>query len=1132
MTRAAFDEFDDARKRQTAQNDARRIRGKVEAAQQDPLRTGSRWPFELVQNAHDAGPRDGDEYVSIDFILEDDALVVSHTGKPFDSQELAALLYGGSSKGFDDVTTTGRFGTGFLVTHGLSTSVTINGILTTLSGKENFHMELLRGGDEASIAKNIADGDRSLEAASLVTDSYVASRPTVLFTYHHPKRDVAERGLDTLCQTLTYLYGTCDRLGEVRVVHGDHIATYTRHQSTDHEVDGFLLQQTEIVVSGTSEPRRFTTVRIGQNDRRSAVLTVVERQDGQILVLPAGERLPKLFVTLPIHGTTFLPFPFVIDGPFIPQEERDGIHLRDAAAREEIATALAALPILVSHALRSNWTDAHLLASLAVPDSNLGSDDDASERAWWSDTIRTVAGQTASTPLVETALGRLPAVDDNALGRASFLIPSIDVDGTIPADYQRIHDLAARVVDLHIPTRDIADDWVAIAQNWNRAGVSVDRLGVRELTDRIRNSSETVDCLPIEGDPCQWLGQLFALLAEFENDLNVRPIIDGLLPDQHGRLCDAGDLRVDDNVPERVKDIAFDAGIDLRSKLVHHDLWQVLSTDFEEARQLIDRLTSKEPLSPPAAIEEVLVDLDRQLPDDSSIQESSGLLALYASAALAEFLVESDDIQSVRQCPFLTLDDTVLRLKGSAQILAPIQYWTKSQRPYDHLWTRRRILNDIYHSDSRLYQVLEPLVSARLVIPSPLYRSVRTEITDRYLLIAMAPDNEDVTNVTVRDQSFGQIAFLSTDLIQRCGYQPRLAETLLKFVLKVAVREDECWGQTREVHGTRSGESVGIRLYSSTWPFELKVRSWIPVRLSEESEVQGYAPGPADESKLRELYDPSWLRGNSEAIDLLVRVFGFRKLSLIIDELGYEEEAKLLTLLGEPGLLEAAVGNRELLRIAGEVPQLAQLFSELDPSQASEIVEAIRRRNRQAVVNSNNRRFGQTMQETLARGMRSDGLHLKLVDRGYDYEVLPGSLDCTFEVGTYLLEVKATTSGDVRLTPLQAQTASQFPDRFVLCVIDLRGSPLSVLRDLDVFEPLSYAVLAGMHDNLQQYARIAFGVGHRVADVYESVDSFSKSDKPVRLWNQNELRYGVSERLWKNGISLDDWIQSLRTGHN
>ena len=148
MSKAAVNEFNNARIQQTTQNDARRIRTRVEAALSNSPRAGARWPFELVQNAHDAGPRDTDERVRIDFFLRDGALVVSHTGKPFDSQELAALLSGGSSKEFDDEETTGRFGTGFLVTHGVSPLVTVEGVLTTREGNEHFRIELVRDGNE------------------------------------------------------------------------------------------------------------------------------------------------------------------------------------------------------------------------------------------------------------------------------------------------------------------------------------------------------------------------------------------------------------------------------------------------------------------------------------------------------------------------------------------------------------------------------------------------------------------------------------------------------------------------------------------------------------------------------------------------------------------------------------------------------------------------------------------------------------------------------------------------------------------------------------------------------------------------------------------------------------------------
>lgn len=54
---------------------------------------------------------------------------------------------------FDNEETTGRFGTGFLVTHALSTQVDVDGALTTQKGSEVFHIKLERGGDEDAIKK-------------------------------------------------------------------------------------------------------------------------------------------------------------------------------------------------------------------------------------------------------------------------------------------------------------------------------------------------------------------------------------------------------------------------------------------------------------------------------------------------------------------------------------------------------------------------------------------------------------------------------------------------------------------------------------------------------------------------------------------------------------------------------------------------------------------------------------------------------------------------------------------------------------------------------------------------------------------------------------------------------------------
>lgn len=76
MSTKARSEFDEARIQQTTQNDARRIRTRVQAAQ-NSARAGVqwRWPFELMQNAHDAGPRGDNDQVEVKFALQDTRLI-------------------------------------------------------------------------------------------------------------------------------------------------------------------------------------------------------------------------------------------------------------------------------------------------------------------------------------------------------------------------------------------------------------------------------------------------------------------------------------------------------------------------------------------------------------------------------------------------------------------------------------------------------------------------------------------------------------------------------------------------------------------------------------------------------------------------------------------------------------------------------------------------------------------------------------------------------------------------------------------------------------------------------------------------------------------------------------------------
>jgi hypothetical protein len=142
VSNAAYTFYEKAEKAQHDRNEARRIRTRVSEARLSPRTAGLRWPFELLQNAIDAGPRPGKSSVAVRLIREADRVVFDHDGAPFTSQELAALVSGGSSKEFESEETTGRFGTGFLVTHVLAERTTLRGVLAVEDSNEVFHLVL------------------------------------------------------------------------------------------------------------------------------------------------------------------------------------------------------------------------------------------------------------------------------------------------------------------------------------------------------------------------------------------------------------------------------------------------------------------------------------------------------------------------------------------------------------------------------------------------------------------------------------------------------------------------------------------------------------------------------------------------------------------------------------------------------------------------------------------------------------------------------------------------------------------------------------------------------------------------------------------------------------------------------
>ena len=365
MSEKARSEAHEVDRKQAHRNDARRILQRVVLALESQPSSAVRWPFELLQNAHDFGARGGENLVEVGFSQHDERLVVSHNGRIFSIPELKALLSGGSSKEFDGIETTGRFGTGFLVTHAISSRVDVDGILQTTDGQlETFRIELNRPPDEAKILKNIELTDKAFGAARPTNGAL--NVPTASFTYHSANAEVVRLGLDRLEQTISYLYGTCASLGQIRIRRPERTVVFTRESPSGTgitHIDGFLLKEAIVTASEGPATRQFAAISILANaetdldggaggDHASARLLLILKQDdgrmGSIVFPEPG--FPRIFVQFPINETGALPFNIVFEGKFNPKQERDGITM-NPDDRKLLKSALSAFPSMVEYAV-------------------------------------------------------------------------------------------------------------------------------------------------------------------------------------------------------------------------------------------------------------------------------------------------------------------------------------------------------------------------------------------------------------------------------------------------------------------------------------------------------------------------------------------------------------------------------------------------------------------------------------------------------------------------------------------------------------------------------------------------------------------------------------------------------------
>jgi hypothetical protein len=448
-----------------------------------------------------------------------------------------------------------------------------------------------------------------------------------------------------------------------------------------------------------------------------------------------------------------------------------------------------------------------------------------------------------------------------------------------------------------------------------------------------------------------------------------------------------------------------------------------------------------------------------------------------------------------KRIPFVVSDNDIVRWSRDRMLMAPVSKWHASAQPFSLAYPPDRVLAGQYAgvTDRDVPDVTGALAAWGIVFRDPIASNKPAELKDRRLA-AIAEDNELVRGMVVSGCQFSQIALLQPELINRCRSGIDEARALLGLILCHVAPNDPCWKESRTVVGRKAGTDIPVTVRGALWLADLSFQAWVPVPDDEGNLNQMTASA----STLQNLLEPSWLEHNDAAITLLSGWFGFDELDL-----------RLLGTAPDPERRQALRnGLARLVETAGADPGVYEALAEE--------VEVRRRRQRDI---GRCRRLGLAVQDAIRQALEARNLRLTLIDRGYDFEVIPQSDDvltgaaCRLEVGPYLLEVKATTTGQARMTPSQAATARAEAARYVLCVVDLRTiSPDRLDGEWAATDVEPLAILVE-------------DIGGAVAETCQHIDNARQSD--VAICNEQALRYEVPVHVWSRGTSIKDWAEKV-----
>jgi hypothetical protein len=1044
---------------------------------------GTRWIWELIQNARDAATSSG-AHISIEH--RGNFLKFSHDGNRFSPEEAAHLIYHGSTK-VELEGKIGRYGSGFITTHLLARKVGVEG---QLDDGRPFKFSINRAGDSIDSLRNAmvdsySQFDKSL--SSVLTSE--AKLPTT-FTYELAEEKaaiLAKEGLAQLrsCGALVLTFSPEIKRIEVTTDHGKWTLRKQGERSIGEKISSVVIE------CDGDQAGEETVYLVSDAEAASSALPFIQTVQGPRVNLSA--QTPRLFILFPLIGTERIGFPAVVNSrKFHPEDDkRDAVMLTGSsdkaiANRQLVESAIGQIKILLEHAGKAKCLG---MAPMLVFDPTVIPD--WVDRKWRSVQLASLIQTLRTATLVRTLANSQIALED-------AWIPY----GEDEAARTVLHRLLAAFVGAssRLPEDNDADHWAKCIRTWIELSwgkiegfpeaQTIERLA--QTVDAAGTVKKLSECLDSPSTVLVWSRQLLELVIA----TGKTKLLDDrhLLPSQTGELRVRKDIFLDGAIDDRLKDIGEALGVRLRARLLDPS---IASPAFSNL------LTTKSEIE---ALEEIIAALKAR-----SAADSLSLSLIEPCSALFWWMCDNGHETRLDGFPVPSsqVDDTQVEtielareVREQDRPLSPMSTWPSAADRFVSLFPARKILNKALKRSENDGSVWANLSQRGFIHIGPFHQSQRQLSAKAFLPDDSLNDGAEENHHSKERISVSDIAYLAGEMGMLDGARDSKTKAIqiLNFVVDIALGVDP-----------RAFERIPVpcicgethNAFRGAWLMPLRTRTWVPVKIGELGPSKPTADSLA---VLLKGQDRLVAQLSEPPASSLLEAFGIARSDFALRGVSPDEDVRVSLIKSVQELHEAANGDAAVVR---------ELADEIRDH--PEVIEQIREQKQRREKVRRNQHVGALVEALLRQELEAHHLTVRRTGMGSDFEVendiIENGHEVVLEIGggtsSVLIEVKSTRGDVAKMTPLQAETACREHARFALCVVAIEGDDVT-------------------SEMVKEGSRFLFQIGTDLAPVlqqYQGIQSKASEARqqrgPIELdMTGDQYRFRVAGTLWRNGMNI------------